>query len=228
MATSGTATFDLNRNEIITEALELCGVIQATETPSADDVTSCARKLNMLIKSWVSLGYHIWAQSEATQTLVAGTYSYTLGSNGNRPWRINDMWLRDSDGLDRPIDLISREEYNALPDKTTQGKPVKAYYDRQKLTGTLKLWPAPDSATDTVYYVQQRVLQDFNASTDSPDLATEWGLAVCYNLAKLIAPVYSVPSDKLAYIVGMAESTLDDALAGDREDVSVQFTPDDY
>lgn len=52
MATSGSVDFNATRNDIITEALELLGVLGEGESPNADQITSSARTLNMMIKSW--------------------------------------------------------------------------------------------------------------------------------------------------------------------------------
>lgn len=82
MATSGSTNFTLNRDEIITDALEDIGVIGGGDTPTYDDIQSCARKLNMMVKAWMAQGVHLWAVDEATLFLSVGTASYSLGATG--------------------------------------------------------------------------------------------------------------------------------------------------
>lgn len=82
MTTSGSVNFTLNRDEIITDALEDLGVIGAGDTPVADDIDACARKLNMMVKAWMARGIHLWAIDEATLFLSVGTASYSLGATG--------------------------------------------------------------------------------------------------------------------------------------------------
>ena len=52
MATSGSIDFTVTRDTIITEALEQLGVLNAGDLPTAEDITTCARSLNMMIKTW--------------------------------------------------------------------------------------------------------------------------------------------------------------------------------
>lgn len=82
MATSGSYNYTLNRDEIITDVLEDLGVIGSGDTPLADDVTACARKLNMMVKAWMAQGIHLWALEEATLFIADGTQTYSLGPTG--------------------------------------------------------------------------------------------------------------------------------------------------
>ncbi len=82
MSTSGSVNFTMNRDEIITDVLEDIGALGAGETPVYDDVTTCARKLNMMVKAWMAQGIHLWAMKEATLFLADGTKSYSLGATG--------------------------------------------------------------------------------------------------------------------------------------------------
>lgn len=82
MPSSGSANFTINRDDIIMEAMEICGVIAAGETIQAVDLQSAARKLNMMIKAWMAHGLHLWAMEEATLFLGLGTQSYSLGPTG--------------------------------------------------------------------------------------------------------------------------------------------------
>jgi len=52
MATSGSIDFATTRDDIITEALEQLGVLGEGESPSAAQLTSCSRTLNMMLKAW--------------------------------------------------------------------------------------------------------------------------------------------------------------------------------
>ena len=82
MTTSGSVNFTMNRDDIITDALEDLGVLEVGETPNTDQITACARKLNMMVKAWMAQGYHLWAMKEATLFLVVGTQTYSLGATG--------------------------------------------------------------------------------------------------------------------------------------------------
>ena len=54
MPTSGTYSFTVTRDDIVREAMLNIGKLGEAETPTAQEVTDCARKLNMLVKQWMA------------------------------------------------------------------------------------------------------------------------------------------------------------------------------
>lgn len=79
MPTSGTSTFNFNRDQIIKSALRKIGVIAAGETPGAQTVQDAADALNIMIKAWDASGLHIWTEEEATLFLQPNQNAYVLG-----------------------------------------------------------------------------------------------------------------------------------------------------
>jgi hypothetical protein len=61
MATSGSIDFAVNRDSIITEALEQLGVLGEGEAASAAQLTNVSRTLNMMIKAWQADGLNLFA-----------------------------------------------------------------------------------------------------------------------------------------------------------------------
>lgn len=82
MATSNSVDFSINREEIITSALELLGEGAEGETITGDRMESCARWLNLMVKAWMAQGAKLWAVRQATLFLADGTASYSLGATG--------------------------------------------------------------------------------------------------------------------------------------------------
>ena len=80
MATSGTATFTYNRDQIIKMAYRKLGVINASETPNAQMIQDGADALNLWVKALNATGLHIWTETEATLFLQPGQVAYTLGT----------------------------------------------------------------------------------------------------------------------------------------------------
>ncbi len=80
MTTSTIETFNETQNQIITNALNLIGIMGADDSLSANDYTLCSQFLNMLIKSWEGLGIHIWTNTYATVYLANNQASYNLGN----------------------------------------------------------------------------------------------------------------------------------------------------
>lgn len=75
--------YSVTRNEIVSAALETLGAIEAGQTPSASELTSCNRILNMLMKHWQALGLNIYAVRETYLFLFNGVFKYDqLDFNG--------------------------------------------------------------------------------------------------------------------------------------------------
>ena len=94
MTTSGTYTFSVSRDDIIREAMLNLGKLGEAEVPTAQEVTDCARKLNMLVKQWMAKqdfapGLKVWTRRHADLFLSNSTGQYNLGPSG-------DHWTNQS------------------------------------------------------------------------------------------------------------------------------------
>lgn len=88
MALSGTWAFTVVRDEIIREAMLNVGAIGESEVPTAQEVTDCARKLNMLVKQWMGTqdfapGLKMWTRQRCDLFLGNQKFQYQLGPNGD-------------------------------------------------------------------------------------------------------------------------------------------------
>ena len=81
MATSGSIDFTVTAEEIITEALELLGVLGEDETPSTGQLTSSMRTLNMLTKSWQADGLNLFSVKRLFLFIEKEKVSYELSSS---------------------------------------------------------------------------------------------------------------------------------------------------
>src|SRR6267142_1676251 len=81
MTTSGTATFNFNRNQIILAAMRKIKVISSGETPSAQLVQDFSDQLNTFVKTLDATGLHLWTEAEATLFLQPNQISYSLGGS---------------------------------------------------------------------------------------------------------------------------------------------------
>ena len=61
MATSGSIDYTVSSTDIITEALEQCGVLAEGQAPNSDQLASSLRTLNMLTKHWQAAGLNLFA-----------------------------------------------------------------------------------------------------------------------------------------------------------------------
>jgi hypothetical protein len=88
MATSGTYTYTVTRDDIIREALLNTGKLGATGYVSPQDTADCARKLNMLVKQWMGTqdfapGLKAWTRARGDLFLSSMQYRYLLGPSGD-------------------------------------------------------------------------------------------------------------------------------------------------
>ena len=81
MSTSGSTDFIVNRDDIITEALEQMGVLAEGQSPNSDQLTSMSRTLNMMVKSWQADGLNLFALQKLYLYLEKDKKEYSLGSS---------------------------------------------------------------------------------------------------------------------------------------------------
>ena len=236
MPTSGSTDFSVNRNDIIKYALITIGAIGEGETPNATQYTDGAMFLNMIVKSWHADGMPLWAIKQNSFALTATT-SYNIGTsqtiNTPRPLKIHQAWLRNTDdSTDKPLNILTRQEYDTLSAKSSTGIPVSLFYDPQggaTAYGTIHLWPKPDTtaiADYTCYIVYQRPFEDFDASTDTPDFPQEWYLPLMWMLAYTMAPMHGVPLEERKLLLAEASNLKQQALNFGMEEGSLMIQPD--
>jgi len=74
MATSGTSNFNLEFDDIITEAYERCGY----ENRDGYDMRTALRSINLMFAEWANRGLNLWTIEQRQVPLVVGQYEYTL------------------------------------------------------------------------------------------------------------------------------------------------------
>jgi len=236
MALSGTTTFSMNRDSLIKASLRLTTSYESGESIPAQEIRDASEALNIIIKSWMIDGLHLWLRSEITLTLVAGQRSYTIGPAGDntspRPLRLSEAFIRDGT-TDTPLDIISKQEYVELGDKSTQGTPNSLYFEPTLTKSTVFVYVAPDSNAATnkaIHLWVERQVADLTAATDDFEFPQEWYRALKWNLANELAPEYGLADLKpklMAKIERTAEKFYLEVRDFDREDTSTFFTPSD-
>jgi hypothetical protein len=233
MTTSGVTTFNVTRNEIIDFALEnIKAYAPDFETVPPAVYVRVNKRLNMMIKAMQAAGVGLWLNTVYTQVLVAAAQSYSLGPASTptaipRPLGVVEARLVDVNGNEQIMSPMSRDEYMALPLKSSTGSPNQYYYDPQLVNGVFYAWPVATDLTSVIKMTVRTPVQDFVNTDDTPDFPIEWADALHYSLAMRLLSVYDVP-DKIANRVReMAAITLKDANDFDREQgVTMQIIPD--
>jgi hypothetical protein len=237
MATSGSTNFSTTRDALIKYALLQIGAIGEGDTPNATQLTDGAYMLNLVVKHLQAKeGMPLWARKQTSFSLTASS-SFTIGVgatvNTPRPIRIYSAFIRDTSATpdsDVKLHLLTRSEYDQLSSKEQTGSPSCFFYEpagaQGSVSGTIYLWPKPDSASvanKTVYITYQRPFEDFDASSDEPDFPQEWYFPVMWRLAWSLGPSYGATKEDRMTWLQEAELLFQEAHGN--EEGSIQFVP---
>lgn len=223
MATSGTATFDLDLLEIIEEAYERCG----SESRSGYDFRTARRSMNLLFADWANRGINLWTLDSAAINLVAGTATYALPAD---TVDVLDCVIRTNDGAlatqnDRPLVRVSNSVYVNVPNKLTRGTPNQVVVNRIAPAPTITLYPVPDTSTQKLYYWRMRRIQDVTGGLDTNDVPFRMLPALASGLAYYLS--FKIPGamERSQALKAVYDEDWSNAAAEDREKAPVRFVP---
>lgn len=221
MATSGVATFNLEFDDVISEAYERCGL----EERDGYDMRTARRSLNLMFAEWANRGLNLWTIEQRQVTMVAGQAEYTLPDD-----TVNALSavIRTNAGTqqqqDITIDRISQNEYLHLPDKLTTSRPAQ-YYVQRTVPTKLFVYPAPDNSQPYLFrYYAVRRIQDAGAYTNTADISFRFLPALCAGLAYHIS-VKKAP-ERTVMLKQLYDEEFARAAQEDRDIASVYLTPD--
>lgn len=225
MATSGSADLTMTSREIVTQAMVLLQQISYGETPAAEDAEQYRISLNLMIKTWGAAG-RLWLTEEGSIPLVASTASYAL-TGVRKVFQVRRRITSTVSDLELRED--SRSDYYARPNKASTGAPLAWYFDPQRTTKTLYVWPAPDTtaaSTMTLQYTYARFIEDVDALDDEADVPQEWLEALVYGLARRMGPATgSANKPEYAQIKEDAERLYAALSSVDQEEASIMLQP---
>lgn len=221
MATSGVSTFNLEFDDVISEAYERCGL----EERDGYDMRTARRSLNLMFAEWANRGLNLWTIEQRQITMVAGQAEYTMPDD-----TVNALSavIRTNAGTqqqqDITIDRISQNEYLHLPDKLTTSRPAQ-YYVQRTVPTKLFVYPAPDNSQPYLFrYYAVRRIQDAGAYTNTADISFRFLPALCAGLAYHIS-VKKAP-ERTVMLKQLYDEEFARAAQEDRDIASVYLTPD--
>lgn len=181
------ALWTLPAADIITDALQIVGVIGAGETASDDDTNTCLVALQNIIKelplhgvSWpkitaapVSLAWS--AGTPAQVTLPVDYFGVPVVS-----YALN--------GASVPVAVIAKAQYDALTQPAATGQYPTLIYIAPN--NTAYLWPVP-AANPNLLLSYQAIATDVAIAT-RPDVAQTWIAGLGLWLANEVAPKFGI------------------------------------
>jgi hypothetical protein len=124
-----------------------------------------------------------------------------------------------------PMARINRDDYQSLPDKAFQGRPVQYWLDLQRDQPVIRLWPAVQLQYTFFQLVltRKRYLMDVGTLTETLDFPQRWFEAVVSELAaRLAMEIQEVDMNLVPVLRGAADRAIATAWTGE-EDSSPTF-----
>jgi hypothetical protein len=225
MATSGTATFNLDLAEIVDECFERCG----SEARSGYDLRTARRSLNLLLTDWANRGVNLWTLEQGSQVLTPGTNTYTLPAD---TVDLLEHVIRTGAGnvstqTDLTITRISVSTYSSIPNKLQSARPIQIWINRQAAAPQFTVWPTPDnSQTYTLVYWRLRRIQDAGAGgTYTQDIPFRFLNALVAGLAYYLSMKIPGAMERMPALEAQYREAWDLASSEDREKAAVRFVP---
>lgn len=221
MATSGTASFNLDVAEIIEEAFERCG----QEVRSGYDYKTARRSLNLLFQEWANRGYNLWTLDELVVPLVQGQASYQLPAD---TVDLTDHAIRIGTGLnqsDLSVSRVSLSVYTSMPSKNQRGRPVQLVVERRTDAPVVTVWPVPDTNEYTLVCWRLRRIQDSGGASANVDVPFRFLNAVIAGLAYFLSQKLPVDSARRQELKTEYEYQFQMAADEDREKSSIRIVP---
>ena len=236
MTTTGTATFNLDLNDILEEAFERCG----KEMRSGYDFRTARRSLNLLTIELANRGINLWTIEEGIIPLIQDQITYDLPAD---TIDLLDQVTRTGSGqnqMDININRISESTYSTIPNKNATGRPIQVWINRQSgatypTTGVkypqINVWPAPDqgSVSSPYYYFvywRLRRIQDAGNGVNTQDIPFRMLNAMVAGLAYYLSmKLPDVDPNRIPMLKADYEQQLDLADGEDREKASFRWVP---
>lgn len=224
MATSGTATFNLDLSELVEEAFERAG----SELRTGYDLRTARRSLNLLFADWANRGVNMWTFEQGQQVLTPGQATYPLPAD---TVDLLEHVVRTGAGnaatqADLTITRISVSTYATLPNKLTQGRPIQIWIERLQSAPQFTVWPVPDnSQTYTLVYWRLRRIDDAGDGINTMDVPFRFLPCLVAGLAYYLALKIPGGAERLPVLKQQYDEAWELAASEDREKAAVRFVP---
>ena len=186
--------------QLIKAAYANLGIVEAGNDLSPELYEQGRQSLNAMLGAWSKKRLVINGIVSESFPLVVGQSVYTIGVGGNFntawPFSILAAYIRDANGIDYSVNIITREQYNSISVKSVDGRPEYLFYDPQHPIGVIRFFYVPDDNTDTIYLDCQKVITSFASIDDAITLPPEYEEAIEYNLSMRLSPKINVPATR--------------------------------
>jgi len=221
MATSGTATFNLDLNQIVEEAFERCG----SEMRTGYDLRTARRSLNLLMAEWANRGINLWTIEEGTVSLTEDTITYNLPAD---TIDLLEQVIRTGTGTNQEdinITRISASSYGVIPNKNSTGRPNQVWINRQVTQPTISVWPVPEDNTYTFVYWALKRIEDAGTGVTNQDIPFRFLPCLVAGLAFYLSLKIPNAGDRTQFLKQEYEEQWVLASTEDREKSDLRLVP---
>lgn len=125
-----------------------------------------------------------------------------------------------------PLQILSRDTYDALSIKGLLGITNKIYHDKQLTYSIIKLFTQPSSTGYIVNFTWEKQFYDMTNPTDAFDFPNEWLYPIFTNLAVMLEGFYPIMDpNKVKELKDEARLTLMEVMSFDDENTSIYSYP---
>ena len=225
-----------NRNTpaaIITDAYRDAGKLQLGDTPSSEQLVEGAGKLIDIINFEQTQGIKLWLNVDTEVTLVEDTGTYIFGPlvsgatvDMTKPLRVAEGYYKDSNGIRRPLTVLSWDDYIRLSQVSETGQINSYFVNKMQSVLSVFFWLIPDAtaATGTAHLLFQVQATNFTNLTETMNFPIEWRVFLRWALAEELST--GQPSAIMERCTGMAQRYREALEDWDVEDAPVQFVAD--
>lgn len=227
---------------------ELTGTETSNSTTVSVDFGEDTQVTNVgVLFSGASVGYTVQTSPDGTNwttvltvanpNLTAGQWNWTdlQGTLAQQYCRVvGSSTLNQADVFfgntptEIPIARINRDDYSNLPNKTSQGRPLQYWLNRQREYPIMNVWQVPNgdfTFAQIVCYIK-RYIMDVGTMTQEIEVPQRWYDAIVYCLAaKLAEELPSVDPQMLPILDQKMLRALKEAEDEERDNSPIYFTP---
>jgi hypothetical protein len=179
---------------LITDALIEIGAHDLGQTVPAEDAALGLRYLNRIMERW-SNSPGLFPVLPEISVPMSGAASYTIGPTGDvvstRPLRIDRATFVLGE-VEYPVNVLSRQEWDAIAVKNVTGSPVSdVWFDASVTNARIYTYPIAD--TGTLKLDAPTLLTTFASTSTTLTLPVGYESAIVLTLASDIAGAFQRP-----------------------------------
>ncbi len=184
--------------DLINDALQDAGILSSNESANPTDAQKAFRLLNRMLDADSTEDLMIYNNTFEVFNLVSGQQVYTMGLDGDwdttRPTDITAIYMRDTNGNDLPVNLLSYEQYADILSKPVAATiALSAWCNSGATTWNVTFWPVPTQTSYRAVVWSWKLLTQFTSVSDDVILPPGYEDYIESNLAAKCCVAFNRP-----------------------------------